>query len=62
MLVVDSKDKEKLPEAAQILYDVLSDVDVIADRTPIIIACNKQDLPFSRRARIIERDLLQEIE
>ena len=50
ILVVDSKDKPKLPEAAEILYDILNNNDVLSEKTPILIACNKQDLQFSRRS------------
>lgn len=44
MLVVDSKDKQKLPEAAEILYDILNNVNVLDNQTPILVVCNKQDL------------------
>ena len=41
ILVVDSKDKLKLPEAAEILYDILNNISVLDRKTPILIACNK---------------------
>lgn len=50
ILVVDSKDRTKLPESAEILYDILNNIDVLDRKTPILIACNKQDLQFSRRS------------
>lgn len=62
VLVVDSKDKEKLPEAAAILYDALSDIEIVTGNVPILVVCNKQDVVFAKRATIIERDLQQEIE
>ena len=62
VLVIDSKDKEKLPEAAAILYDVLSDIEIVTGNIPVLVACNKQDVVFAKRAIIIERDLQQEIE
>ena len=41
VLVVDSKDKQKLPEASEILYDILNNMDVLSNKTPILVACNK---------------------
>ena len=49
-------------EAANILYEVLNNVNALDDAIHILIACNKQDLPFPRRATEIERDLMGEIE
>ena len=39
--VLDSKDKDKFGEAAEILYDILGDIDIISDQVPILVACNK---------------------
>ena len=44
LLVVDSKDKQKLPEAAEILYDILNNINVLENQTPILVVCNKSDL------------------
>lgn len=41
ILVVDSKDKDKFNQAADILYDILSDIDTALARVPILVACNK---------------------
>lgn len=41
ILVVDSKDKTKLSEAAEILYDIINNIGVLDAKTPILIACNK---------------------
>lgn len=62
ILVVDSKDKQKISEAAEYLFDVISDVDIATSGVPLIVACNKSDLSFARRAVQIERDLQIEIE
>lgn len=43
VLVIDSKDKFKLAEAAEFLFDVISDVDIAMSGVPILICCNKQD-------------------
>lgn len=62
IIILDSQDKAKYAEAAEILYDVLSDIDIISDQIPILIACNKQDLVFSKNALKLEKDLTNEIE
>jgi len=41
ILVVDSKDKERIAEAAEFLYDILLNKRLIADKVPILVACNK---------------------
>ena len=41
IITLDSKDKSKYGEAAEILYDILGDLDVISERVPILVACNK---------------------
>ena len=62
IITLDSKDKSKYGEAAEILYDILGDIDVISDKVPILIACNKQDLTFARNSLKLEKDLTNEIE
>ena len=41
VLLLDAKDKAKFAEAAEILYDMLSDIDLISEQVPIMVACNK---------------------
>jgi len=41
IVVIDSKEKEKYGEAAEILYDILNNITVLSDRVPILVACNK---------------------
>ena len=41
ILLVDSKDKDKFAQAADILYDVIGDSDVVSARVPVLVACNK---------------------
>ena len=62
VIILDSKDKAKYGEAAEILYDVLGDIDIISDEVPIFVACNKQDLAFAKNALKLEKDLVTEIE
>ena len=47
--MVDSKDKSKMNEATEILYDILNNINLLENKTPILICCNKQDLQFARR-------------
>lgn len=44
------------------MYDVLNNITVLSMQTPILVACNKQDLPFAKRAVLIESELEKEIE
>ena len=57
ILVLDAKEKTKYGEAAEILYDLLGDIDIISERIPILVACNKQDIPFAKNALQLEREL-----
>jgi signal recognition particle receptor subunit beta len=55
--------REKLfADAAELLYEILSNLTVLSDRVPILIACNKQDLQFAKKATMVEIDLEKEIE
>lgn len=62
VLVVDSKDKTKMAEAAEILYDALNNLTVLEHKPPILIACNKTDLQFSKTKIQIKQELEKEIE
>ena len=62
IILLDAKDKSKFAEAADILYDLLSDIEVIDQEIPILVICNKQDLAFAKNALQIERELTNEIE
>lgn len=41
ILVVDSKDRKKLAESAEILYDIINNLNVLDRKVPILVACNK---------------------
>lgn len=62
IILLDAKEKTKFGEAAEILYDIIDDLDVISDQIPILVACNKQDLTFAKSALQIEREIAGEIE
>jgi signal recognition particle receptor subunit beta len=49
-------------DAAELLYDILSNLTVLSEKTPILVACNKQDLQFARKATMVEIDLEKEME
>jgi signal recognition particle receptor subunit beta len=61
IVFIDSTDKESITRAADYLYDVINS-EYFDEFTPIIIACNKQDLKFPKTKKIIESDLNNEIE
>ena len=54
--------RDKFGEAAEILYDILNNITVLSDRVPILVACNKQDLQFSKKATSVEQEMEKEIE
>lgn len=56
ILVVDARDKDRVAEAAEFLYDMLSNNRLVRQRVPILVACNKQDLALAKRAVQIERE------
>jgi len=62
VLVVDSKEKDRFGEAADILYEILNNINVLSERTPILVACNKQDLQFAKKGTLVEIELEKEIE
>ena len=41
MVVMDAADKKRFSEAAEILYDILGDIEVVSEEIPILVACNK---------------------
>lgn len=62
VVVVDSKEKDKLGEAAEILYEILNNLTVLSEGVPIVVACNKRDLQYSKNATFIEAELEKELE
>ena len=53
ILVVDSKDRTKLAESSELLYDLINNINILDRKVPILVACNKQDLQFSRKALVV---------
>ena len=56
VLVVDSRDKDRISEAAEFLFDIISNKRLVRDNVPILVACNKQDLNLAKKAIQIERE------
>lgn len=48
-------------DATEFLFRILSDPYVHTNRTPVLIACNKQDLTLAKGCSVIERELAKEI-
>jgi signal recognition particle receptor subunit beta len=44
VVLIDSKEKEKFGEAAEILYEIINKIALLDHQVPIVIAWNKQDL------------------
>ncbi|KAL4221173.1 hypothetical protein ACF0H5_019437 [Mactra antiquata] len=62
MFVVDSSSVQKdIKDIAEYLYTILSDNVISNISPPILIACNKQDLTFSKGAKIIQGQLEKEM-
>ena len=61
IVFLDSSDKESISRAAEYIYDILNN-EQFDEMTPLIVACNKQDLKFPKSKKIIESDLNNEIE
>jgi hypothetical protein len=39
--MLDSKDKHQVSEAADFLYDVITNQRIVQDAVPILVVCNK---------------------
>jgi signal recognition particle receptor subunit beta len=61
ILFLDSNEKQSISLASEYLYDILNNEN-FDDLVNIIVACNKQDLKFSKNKKLIESDVSNEIE
>jgi len=61
--VVDASTiKHQIRDSAEFLFKILSDPVMHSGRTPVLVACNKQDLTLSAKgAAVIEREMTKEI-
>ena len=62
VVLVDSKEKEKFGETAEIIYEIINKVALLDRPVPVVVACNKQDLQFAKKATAVESELEREIE
>jgi len=61
IVFVDSNEKQNIALASEYLYDILNNEN-FDDMINIIVACNKQDLKFSKNKKLIESEMSNEIE
>lgn len=62
VFVIDSfQISSNIRDVAEYLYTILTDRVVVSKRLPILIACNKQDKPKSKSAKVINSLLEKEI-
>lgn len=61
ILFLDSNEKQSISLASEYLYDLLNS-ESFDDMINIIVACNKQDLKFSKNKKLIESEISNEIE
>ena len=57
IVLVDTKDKNSWPDAADVLYEILDNISALSDGIRVLVACNKHDLTFARSAVEMEREL-----
>lgn len=60
--VVDSEAKQQLKDVAEHLYELFTNQEVIDLRIPVLLACNKVDLPAARTEKFILEEIEREIE
>jgi signal recognition particle receptor subunit beta len=61
IIFLDSNEKQSISLASEYLYDLLNNEN-FDDMVNIVIACNKQDLKFSKNKKLIESEISNEIE
>jgi len=63
LYVVDASTiKQQMRDAAEFLFRILSDPVMHKNRTPVMVACNKQDVSLQAKgAGVIEREVTKEI-
>merc|ERR1712048_877195 len=60
--VIDAEDKQKLKDVAEHLYELLTNQDLCALHTPILLAQNKTDLSTAKTEKYIIDEIEREIE
>mmetsp|Transcript_1061 Transcript_1061/g.2597 ORF Transcript_1061/g.2597 Transcript_1061/m.2597 type:complete len:225 (+) Transcript_1061:2334-3008(+) len=62
VFLVDSSDKSTFKDAAKLLDDLLTTAMIAGKPLSLLIFCNKQDKPFSKKSLMVESELSTEIE
>jgi len=60
--MLDSEDKQRLKDVAENFYELLTNPELCDLHTPILLACNKVDLPGARTEKFILEEIEREIE
>lgn len=60
--VIDSEDKQRMKDVAEHLYELMTHPEVLELHTPILLTCNKSDLPSARPEKFIIDEIDREIE
>ncbi|XP_075057681.1 signal recognition particle receptor subunit beta [Mixophyes fleayi] len=60
-LVDSSAFQRDVKEVAEFLYQILTDVTLLRNVPPILIACNKQDISMAKSAKLIQQQLEKEL-
>ncbi|XP_074859860.1 signal recognition particle receptor subunit beta [Carettochelys insculpta] len=62
VFVVDSVAfQREVKDVAEFLYQVLTDSTVVKNAPSLLIACNKQDIPMAKSAKLIQQQLEREL-
>lgn len=62
LFVIDATDKSAIKLSAEQLYSLFLRSELSERQTPIVIVCNKTDLPISKTKSGVQSDVLREIE
>lgn len=60
--MIDASDKPRFRDVAENLYELFTLKSINTFRTPILLVCNKSDLPNARVVPVVQEDLEREIE
>ncbi|CAH1776083.1 unnamed protein product [Owenia fusiformis] len=56
-----SKELKDVAECFRCLYNLLTDKVISSNRTPIVVACNKQDITMAKGSKVIKSQLEKEM-
>ena len=62
MVVIDSDNfPSEVRNVAELVYDLLLEPVVVKGKTPVLMSCNKQDLPLAKHCATIQSQLEKEM-